>query len=199
MFEEDGPSLDGPAFQSGLRNRGLSKGHSSISESKRGVHMKTRNVATSLVAAVAMIAMLGIVPAISQDQPADTMQIVHERVRADKRLLVAETLQLTEPEATAFWPVYDRFQTELGKLTDRSIKLIQRYGDAYKTMSNAEAKRLLDEYLAIEGDRNRLRQSYLPKFRKVLSEKKVARYYQLENKIHAVVSYELAKEIPLIK
>jgi len=33
----------------------------------------------------------------------------------------------------------------------------------------------------------------------VLPEKKVARYYQLENKIQAVLTYELAKNIPLVE
>jgi len=58
---------------------------------------------------------------------------------------------------------------------------------------------LLDEYLTIERLRQKVRDGYLPKFRKVLSEIKVARYYQIENKISAVVNYELAKQIPLLK
>jgi hypothetical protein len=66
-------------------------------------------------------------------------------------------------------------------------------------MSDQVAKRLVDEYLTIEAARQKLRQTYLPRFRKVLREKQVARYYQLENKVQAAVSYELAAEIPLVK
>jgi hypothetical protein len=35
----------------------------------------------------------------AQEKPADNMQIVLEKIRADKKLLVAENMQLTEAEA----------------------------------------------------------------------------------------------------
>jgi len=58
---------------------------------------------------------------------------------------------------------------------------------------------ILDEYLAIESERLALRKAYLPKFRQALPDKKVVRFYQLENKIQAAVNYELAANIPLVK
>jgi hypothetical protein len=77
--------------------------------------------------------------------------------------------------------------------------LITDYADAYETMTNNTAKKLLDEYMTIETLGPKLRQAYLPKFRKVLPEVKVARYYQIENKIQAALMYELAAKIPLVK
>jgi hypothetical protein len=79
------------------------------------------------------------------------------------------------------------------------LKVIDEYAKNYNSMSDEMAKKLIDDYVAIEGDRIGLMKSYLPKFRAVLSEKKVARYYQLENKINAVVAYEVAGQIPLVK
>jgi hypothetical protein len=124
---------------------------------------------------------------------------VRDKVHADKKLCIAENLPLTASEAKAFWPVYDRYQQELSTLNDRMIKLITDYASHYQTMLDQVAKRLVDDYLAIEAERLKLRWTYVPRFRKVLGEKLVARYYQLENKIHAAVSYELAAEIPLVK
>jgi hypothetical protein len=66
-------------------------------------------------------------------------------------------------------------------------------------MTPESARRMVDGYLAIEADRQKIRRSYLPKFRQVLPEIKVARLYQLENKIQAAVNYELAAGIPLIE
>jgi hypothetical protein len=129
----------------------------------------------------------------------DNMQILIEKIKADKKLLVAENMQLSEAEAKKFWPVYQQFQDELYILRVRSLKLIENYADNYKSMTNDVAKKLLDEYLTIERLRQKVRESYLKKFRKVLPEMKVARYYQIENKISAVVNYEIAKEIPLVK
>jgi hypothetical protein len=142
---------------------------------------------------------LFIVPVCAQDKPADTNQLVREKIQADKKLFVAENMQLTEGEAKAFWPVYEAYQKDQMKLIDRTQKLINDYAKNYQTMTDATAKKLTDEMIAIENERLKLRKDYLPKFRKVLSDKKVARYYQLENKIHAVVSYDMARVIPLVK
>jgi hypothetical protein len=139
------------------------------------------------------------ISAFAQDKPADNMELVREKLRADKKLLVAEGMGLTETEAKSFWPVYDSYQKDLGKLFDRKIKLIQDYAKNYETMSDEVAKSLLAEYMAIEGEYLKLRQSFLPEFRKVLSEKRVVRYYQIENKIKAIMDYDLARQIPLMK
>ena len=136
---------------------------------------------------------------VAQDTPADNMQLVLEKIKADKKLLVTENMQLTDAEAKAFWPIYDRYQDELFLLRARAGKLINDYAAAYATMTNATAKKLLDESMTIETLRLKLGKAYLPKFRKVLPQTKVVRYYQIENKVNAVLYYELAARIPLIK
>lgn len=137
--------------------------------------------------------------AAAQDKSSANMQILNEKLKADKKLLVAQNMQLTEAEAGKFWPVYEQYQDELFILRMRSLKLIKTYTEKYESMTNEVAKNLLDEYLAIEGLRQKVKEAYLPKFRKVLPQIKVARYYQIENKISAVVNYELATQIPLLK
>ena len=146
-----------------------------------------------------VITVLAAAPAFAQDKPADNMEVVREKIRADKKLVVAETMGMTESEAKAFWPVYEAYQKDLAELNDRTIKLIDDYADNYGAMSNEAAKKLMDVFMAIEAERLKIRQSYLPRFRQVLPEVKVLRYYQLENKIEAVVNYELAASIPLVR
>lgn len=152
-----------------------------------------------MTAVLAVVLSLFAGQAFSQDEGDDTMQILREKIRTDKKLLVSVNMDLTDTEAKAFWPVYDKYQEALGKLVDRSIKLIDEYHTNYQDMSEKSAKKLMDNHLAIEADRQNLRQAYLPKFSKALPYKKVARYYQIENKIQAVVNYELARKIPLVE
>jgi hypothetical protein len=152
----------------------------------------------------ALTAVLAAAPALAQDtsaaaRPADTMEQLREKIRADKKLIVAEAMGLTQAEATAFWPVYDAYQQELAGLAARTEKVIQDYAASYQAMTPEVARRLLDTSLGIEQDRVRLMQSYVPKFRGVLPDAKVARYYQVENKIRAAVNYELAAAIPLVR
>jgi len=159
-----------------------------------------RNIKTILALAVAVAITIFIaLPAVSQDKPADNMQILLEKIRADKKLLVAANMELTDAEAKAFWPVYENYQNELFLLRLRTARFIKEYSEAYKDMKNEKAKALLDEAMTIESLSLKLRQAYLPKFRNVLPEKKAARYYQIENKIQAALNYELAKEIPLVQ
>lgn len=159
--------------------------------------MKTKKAI--MITVWGLVLSLGAMPAASQEKPSDNMQMVIEKIRADKKLFVAENMQLTEAEAKAFWPVYKQYQDELFLLRTRTVKLIKDYADAYEQMNNPTAKKLLDEYMTIESLGLKLRQAYLPKFRKVLPESKAARYYQIENKIQAALIYELAANIPLVK
>jgi hypothetical protein len=148
-----------------------------------------------VVVLVAVIA----VPTLAQDKPASNMELLREKLQADKKLLVATNMGLTEKEAQAFWPVYDSYQKDLGLLNGRMLVLIQDFAKNYQTMTDDAAKKLVAQYLTIELDRVKLKQSYLPSLRKALPEKKVARYLQIENKIEAVIRYELADKIPLVR
>ena len=140
------------------------------------------------------------VPALAQDKPADTnMQILLDKVKADKKLVVAANLELNEAEGKAFWPIYDAYQKELQAINERSGKTILAYADAYnnKAMTDELAKRLTSEALAIDQDELTLRKTTAAKLSGVLPATKAARYIQIENKIRAAIRYELAAGIPL--
>ena len=149
---------------------------------------------------VAVMLGLGIYAA-GQDKPADDMQIMREKVKADKKLIVATNMQLTESEAKGFWPVYEEYQKDLAAINQRTVKLIESYAADYRTntLTDDKAKKLVDELVAIEQAEAGLKASYVPKLSKVLPMKKVARYLQVENKVRALVKYELAGNIPLVR
>ena len=150
-------------------------------------------------AAVLATAVLVVNPVLSQDKPADNQQILMEKLKADKKLVVASNMKLTEEEAKAFWPIYDAYQKDLAQLNGRLEKTIKAYASAYNkgSVSNETAKQLLDEALAIEEAEVQLKRSYVPKLEKVMPMAKVARYLQIENKVRAAVKNELAAGIPL--
>ena len=150
---------------------------------------------------LAIAALLGLAPlALAQDKPADNMQILRDKIKADKKLVVAGNMELTESEAKTFWPVYDQYQKDLGAINERMVKMIKSYADAYnaKSMTDDGAKKLTDEFVAIEKAETAMKESYVPKLSKVLPPKKVARYLQIENKIRALVKFDLAGQIPLV-
>jgi hypothetical protein len=141
------------------------------------------------------------VPALSQDKPADNMQILLDKVKADKKLLIATNMELTESEAKGFWPVYEGYQKKLTAINQRILKLIESYAADYRanTLTDEKAKKLTDELVAIGKAEAELQAASVPKLTKVLPPKKVARYLQIESKIRAAVKYELAKAVPLVQ
>ena len=149
-----------------------------------------------------LVSLLTLVPAaqvLAQAAPpaapgaaADNTELVLQKLRADKKLLVSESMALTADEATKFWPVYDAYQAELTTLNQRAVKMVEYYAANAKSMTDTAATRMTDDFLRLERDRAALLQTYRPKFSAVLPALKVARYYQIEYKIRAIVTYELA-------
>lgn len=152
-----------------------------------------------------VVALFVMMPTFAQgapaDQPANNMQILREKIKADKKLVVAVNMQLTEVEAKGFWPVYEAYQKDLGAINQRLGAMVASYAEAWNTMSMSDekAKKLMKESLAIQADEVKLMKNYAAKLSKVLPAMKVVRYLQIENKIRAVIKYELAASIPLME
>ena len=108
-------------------------------------------------------------------------------------------LGLDDEEASAFWPLYDRYQAELTVVGDRLLRLIEEYKRTFGKTTDDEARKLVDDYLDIQRDRVQLRRAYVKPFAEVLPGRKLMRFYQIENKIDAVMRYELAASIPVVE
>lgn len=119
-------------------------------------------------------------------------------IQTNRKLLLMTELQLTPAENDAFWKVYDEYAADLKKVGDLRIKVITDYAANYDQLSDDVAKKLVDDGLKYQSDLVNLRKSYLRKFRKVLPATKVARFYQVENKLDAIMNFVLAREIPIV-
>jgi hypothetical protein len=135
--------------------------------------------------------------ALAQVSETDMLQQLRADIQADRQLLVTSNLELTDAEGQAFWPLYREYRAEMGKVGDRLQKLIQDYAKVFESVTPEKATSMVDEMMAIHRDELKVKELYLPKFRKVLPEVKVARFLQIENKIDAIVKLELAGAIPL--
>jgi hypothetical protein len=155
-----------------------------------------------LFGAVFALAIFGFTPfSLAQDKPADNMQILRDKIRADKKLVVATNMDLTETEAKGFWPIYDQYQKDLQKINQRMANLLDSYADDFrnKSLTDEKAKKLITEAVAIDKAEADLKTTYAPKLSKVLPVRKVIRYLQIENKIRAVVKYDIASGVPLVR
>jgi hypothetical protein len=119
-------------------------------------------------------------------------------LQADRQVTVADNLALTDEQAKAFWPIYREYRGEMQKLGDRMVDLFLDYARNAESLSDAQAATLLDDYIAIQREEVKIKSAWVPKFRKVLPPKLVTRFYQIENKIDAILRYEAIDRIPLV-
>jgi Spy/CpxP family protein refolding chaperone len=161
----------------------------------------------ALLAAAALSATLCATAALAADSPmvnekfADmepAIQMLRQEVGQDRREIVKSAMLLTQSEAATFWPLYDGYRTDMHKLGDRRVKLITDFAANRNAMSEDQAEHLTHEALSIEEDTVSTKRDWVGKMSKVLSARTVARFFQIDSKLDAVVNAELASRIPLI-
>lgn len=126
-------------------------------------------------------------------------QILVKQVNTDKKAVYARYLGLTEEESAKFWPIYDEYEAKAKPLQDRLLANINAFAEKYDTLTDAEAGAILKEKMAIEKEREALKQKYTAKIAKVLPEKKALRYAQLETRIQLMVGKDVYSMIPLAR
>lgn len=141
-----------------------------------------------------------VTPAFADNAQTTNMQILIDKVKADKKLLIASNMDLSDKESKDFWPLYQGYQNDLEQLNRHLVGLINEYADAYNagSVSDDLAKSLINEALKTEGAEVKMRRAYAEKLIKVLPATKVARYLQMESKIRAAIKFDLAASIPLV-
>jgi hypothetical protein len=87
-----------------------------------------------------------VAPAFAAETDVDTnMQILLDKVKADKKLLVAANMDLSDAESKAFWPIYDAYQKDLHEINKRMAMAIESYAQAYNSgaMTDQQAQTLI--------------------------------------------------------
>jgi Spy/CpxP family protein refolding chaperone len=121
------------------------------------------------------------------------------KIQADRRGIVARSMDLTPEEKKKFWPLYEQFERELAVPQASLTRAVLDYIASEGTLTDANAKRITEQMLAAVRDEARLHDKHYRQLLKVLPARKASRYMQIENKIQAVVRYESAKAIPLVQ
>jgi hypothetical protein len=128
----------------------------------------------------------------------DEIEVLRGVLKADRKVVIAEAMQLTEAESAAFWPLYREYRAEMDKLGDGIVKLVLEYADAYPNVPEDRAEKLLKDYLALEKGLVNVRAKYLKKVAKVLPKSKVLRLAQLENRLDLALRLQMAGAVPLV-
>ena len=136
------------------------------------------------------------------DSSADTimdqqLELLRKDIRSIKKQLIAENLTLTDSEATKFWQVYEQYSAETERINDTRTAIIKEYSEDYGTLTDDQADSLIRRWLDTDIEQTKLRQQYMPIFRKVLPGKKAATFFQLDRRISTMIDLQLTSQIPL--
>ena len=134
--------------------------------------------------------------AVSEDtqwSPDQDIQLLKSNIRAQKKQIVAANMDLTDTEAEKFWPVYNHYAADLATIYDTKIALFQEYLENYDSMSGQQAESYLRRRAAVEEDMMQVRLKYLPEFRKVLTGRETALFYQIDWRLDLMINLQLAQ------
>jgi len=168
--------------------------------------MQKKSVVAVLVIACAM--MLAGVPVYAQAAQSappphsvtdSDIEMLREDLRAQRKEITAQNMNLTADEATKFWPIFDQYRQEAIKINDERWALIKDYAANYNTMTDAQAQAYITRSNAIDEQLAALRMKYVPLFEKVISPRKTALWFQIDRRIDLLINLQLSSNIPMVK
>lgn len=154
-----------------------------------------------LIAAASTLLLAGV--SFGQDGEADSqydqyVQLLRKDLRSGKKQLIALNMELSDAEATKFWPIYDEYAAEVKNLNDQRLTLISDYAKNFEDLSDTTAASLSERSIMLDKAFADLRLKYLGRIGKALPGKKSALFFQLDKRIGLLIDLQLAVEIPLV-
>lgn len=134
----------------------------------------------------------------SQSSLDQQIQMLRRDLRSQRKQIIAQNMNLTDPEAVKFWPVYDQYVSDLVSSNNAKYELIKEYALS-DTMTDEQADNLAKRWLTVDANVVQLRLKYLPIFRAALSAKQTARFFQLDRRVQMMIDLQLASSLPLIE
>jgi hypothetical protein len=122
-----------------------------------------------------------------------------DEVEATRKSLVGKNMSLTATQAEAFWPVYENYRSAMRRSTDRAVRWITDYANAYNSgdIDTKTMRELLDSHFEYQRKVADVRSRFVSRFADVLPAAKVLRFYQVEHRLDLWVQSNLAEQIPL--
>jgi uncharacterized membrane protein len=127
------------------------------------------------------------------------IQLLRSNIQAGKNQIIADTMQFTDAESAAFWPVYRNYANDQQTIGDARVQLIKDYATNYDSMDDAKAKDMVQRMINIEDQTLNLREDYWPDFMKALGAKRAAKFYQVDNRLSLIINVQLSSSVPLIR
>lgn len=129
----------------------------------------------------------------------DDIQMMRKDIRSQRKQIIAVNMKLTDSEAEKFWPVYEQYVSELVSINGAKYALVKQYVETRGVLTDAEAEAAVNQWVGVDQSVAELRKKYIPIFRKVLSPKNTALFYQIDRRVQLMIDLQLATSLPMIE
>jgi Spy/CpxP family protein refolding chaperone len=129
----------------------------------------------------------------------EEIQMMRKDIRSQRKQIIAANMRLTDAEAEKFWPIYEQYISELVKLNGPKYALVKQYVQTGGALTDTEAESAVKQWVDIDQSLAQLRMKYISNFRKVLSPKNTALFYQLDRRVQLMIDLQLATALPPIQ
>jgi hypothetical protein len=129
----------------------------------------------------------------------EDIQMMRKDIRSQRKQIIAANMKLTDAEAEKFWPVYEQYISDLVKINGTKYALIKQYVQNHGALSDSEAETAVNQWVGVDQSVAELRKRYIPTFRKVLSTKNTALFYQLDRRVQLMIDLQLAASLPMVE
>jgi hypothetical protein len=127
------------------------------------------------------------------------LELARSDIKTQKSFILAQNMEFTEAEAVDFWSLYEQYEQSLDTLNDQRLALLRKYLAMYDTLTDEQARQLAAESFSLEEKRIALKRKYFQEFAEVITARKAARVFQIENQLNAAIDLRVAASVPLIK
>lgn len=108
-----------------------------------------------------------------------------EKIKAYKIAFFTEQLQLSSEEATKFWPVYNKYDTQLHDLKRKERQIFKTFkAQSEQEQSEETAIQLLKEYTVTEQKQLSTKLAMITDLNKVISSHKILLLFRAEYEFH---------------
>jgi len=128
----------------------------------------------------------------------DEINLIQSAYGMEKHAIVEQYMKLTDAEATGFWSVYDEYEAKRKEYGKARVEVLVEYAKNYESLTDDKAKELMKKVIANQMTFTKLGQTYFGKMSKVISAKRAAQFFQLENYLENVIRLKISSEIPFI-
>ena len=129
---------------------------------------------------------------------ANLTAMLQSDVRAEAQQIMTFAMQLSNDDATEFWPIYRQYELERANWGDRRIALIRTFAEQYEMMTDDVAEDLAEEMFELLEDRLDLYKEFFERFADDVSPSVGARFVQVERQLNLILDIQIAQEIPLV-